>query len=291
MAPERAFETFVDKAAAYEEVMRTHRVGAGTFAELRQSLGARSMRHIIQVTGPALAAGLASVAMVDAIVGVKSAERKALADKLKLGFPGNVVADMGVAMNQLAQRLGPADREDLEGLANRIETRHMPGPFLEAWDAFLATYGWRGPSEMDLAHPRYADDPRVALRQIVGQGDFDPQRAQQRQIAERRAAYETLLRRSGWLRRLLLRRLHRVIECFAGTRDTPKHHNLLLHRIVRQRALIDGARWVRAGRLDAAEDILGLTFDDLESAERDPALDLRKLRTERTRFSSSSKHR
>jgi pyruvate,water dikinase len=40
------------------------------------------------------------------------------------------------------------------------------------------------------------------------------------------------------------------------------------------------------GRLDAADQVFDPTFDDLEAAARDAALDLRRLRTERTRFAT-----
>ena len=90
--------------------------------------------------------------------------------------------------------------------------------------------------------------------------------------------------RSGWLRRALLRRVHRIIDLFAGTRDTPKYLLLFLNYAVRKRALIEGRRLVREGRLDAAEDVFDLTFRELESAALHPSLDLREVREERMRF-------
>ncbi len=66
--------------------------------------------------------------------------------------------------------------------------------------------------------------------------------------------------------------------------DTPKYHAVMLTYAIRKRALIEGGRLVRDGRLDAAEDVFDLTFRDLESAALDPALDLRRVREERTRF-------
>ena len=59
---------------------------------------------------------------------------------------------------------------------------------------------------------------------------------------------------------------------------------MLLTYAIRKRALTEGTRLVTEGRLDAAEDVFDLTFRDLETAARDPALDLRGRRAERTRF-------
>ena len=141
---------------------------------------------------------------------------------------------------------------------------------------------------MDQVSPRYADDPDIALKQMsfmTGDDEgFDPEAAHKRHVEERRRAYEELMTRSGWLRRVLLRRVHRIIDLFAGTRDTPKHQIVLFNYALRKRALIEGKRLVREGRLDAAEDVFDLTSRDLESANLDPSLDLREVREERTRF-------
>jgi len=141
---------------------------------------------------------------------------------------------------------------------------------------------------MDLASPRYADDPTLALRPMsfmsVDDASFDPEVAHEHTVAERRRTYEELLSGSNWLRRIRLRRIHRIIELFAGTRDTPKHHLVIVNYAMRKRVLMEGEKLVENGRLDAAEHVFDLTFDDLENAEDDASLDLRRLREERTRF-------
>ncbi len=240
---------------------------------------------MFNVTMAALTAGMVSP---DLVIRKKSAEAKALAEKLKLGFTGNVVAEMGIALFRLARLLDRSDLEDVTRLAERVENRQMSAEFLSAWDAFLSKFGCRGPLEMDLASPRYADDPGLALMQMsfmaVDDEGFDPEAAHKRLVGERRRAYEALMSRSSWLRRALLRRVHRIIDLFAGTRETPKHHNLLFQYAVRKRVLIEGRRLVREGRLDAAEEVFDLTFRDLEAAALDPSSDLREVREERTRF-------
>ena len=218
----------------------------------------------------------------------KSEEARALADRLRRGLSGNVVVEQGIALYRLAKLLDRSDFDDLTALAERIEKREMPEEFLSEWDAFLRRFGHRGPHEMDLASPRYGDDPTLALQQMsymaVDEAGFDPAVAHQRNVEERRRAYEELLRRLGWLRRALLRRVYRLIELFGATRDTPKHHAVMLTYALRKRALIEGQRLVKEGRLDAAEDVFDLTFRALDAAARNPALDLRRLCAERTRF-------
>jgi pyruvate,water dikinase len=118
----------------------------------------------------------------------------------------------------------------------------------------------------------------------VDDSSFDPEVAHEFNIAERRRAYEVLMSSAGWLRRRKLRRLNRIIELFAGTRDNPKHHLVMVNHATRKRVLIEAVKLVESGRLDAAEHVFDLTFDDLEMADADPSLDLRQVREERTRF-------
>ena len=65
---------------------------------------------------------------------------KALAQKLKRGFKGNLVVEMGIALFRLAKLLDPSDFEETTRLAERVENREMPAEFLSAWDVFLSKY-------------------------------------------------------------------------------------------------------------------------------------------------------
>src|SRR3546814_5933251 len=106
--------------------------------------------------------------------------------------------------------------------------------------------------EMDLASPRYADAPQLALRQMslmaIDDKDFDPEAAHRRNIEERERAYAQLMCRLGPVRRALLRRVYRLRVLFAGTRDTPKHLNVLFNYAIRKRVLALGQGLVEEGR-------------------------------------------
>jgi len=285
LTPERARRAYRRRVDAFEAKITgdlDYDLPLGEFARTTtQSL----WPDLFNVTLPALAAGLVSPGF---LISKKSEEARALAGKLRRGLTGNLVVEQGIALFRLARLLDRCGLDDIEKLARRIEKREMPAEFLSEWDVFLRRFGCRGPHEMDVASPRYADDPVLALQQMsfmaVDEAGFDPEIAHQRNVEERRRAYEELLRRVGWLRRALLRRIHRLIDLFGGTRDTPKHHAVLVTYAIRKRALIEGKRLVNEDRLDAAEDVFDLTFDDLEAAANDPALDLRLLQVERTRF-------
>jgi len=285
VAPERVHEAYERGLDAYEYYFREELDYGLSFADFSRTIMAVFWR---QPMLGVLMAGLTAHSLVDRVTGTKSAETRELAAKLKLGFDGDVVVEMGIALFRLAKLLDPADFKDLTALAERVERRDLPSEFMNAWDAFLARYGWRGPLEMDLASPRYADDPRLALRQMsfmaVDDSDCDPEAAHRQRVEARRQAYAELMDRSGWPRRFFLRRVYRVMDLFAGSRDTPKHQIVLAGYAARKRLLIEGERLVETGRLDAADDVFNLTLADLERARSDASLDLRQVCEERTRF-------
>ncbi|MEM1204555.1 MAG: PEP/pyruvate-binding domain-containing protein [Acidobacteriota bacterium] len=287
LAPQRTSRELHDRAAAFEaEIAATdpHRPPG----ELARDLGERLQPKILSISMPALAAGLTAMKLIGKIVG-RSERRKELAEQLTLGVEGNLVAEMGMVLHELATLAGPEACADPEALARRIDGRRMPRAFLDSWDAFRERFGCRGPHEMDLASPRYGDDPALAAHQIAalsqaGDARDDPRATHAGLVARRRRAFRTLEGELPWYRRLVLRRLHTLVEHFAGWRDTPKHHNLMLHQVLRSGALETGRRWVEAGRLDRADDVFGLNLADLAEAADDPGLDLRRRRRERVAF-------
>ena len=287
LAPDRAWAAYRQRVDTFETRLTEDVEFDLPLDAFRQRYLRSSVMHFLEGTGPAFGAAVFALQVVDRVVG-SSSNAQALAQKLKQGFRGEIVTEMGIALSRMAQRLDPADFDDIPALAARIEQRDLPDAFLRDWDQFLDRWGCRGPNEMDVAQPRYADRPELVLQQMsymaTGHDDFDPEAAHERLVAERKQAYRTLMDRLGGVRRALLRRLYRVIERFAGTRDTPKHHLVLALDAVRTRVLKEGQRLADDGRLDVPEDVFGLTFDDLDAAAEDPSLDLRARREERMRF-------
>jgi pyruvate,water dikinase len=290
IAPERGSRRYRRKVEAFEAEMAGDVDGTIPLTEFARTHTQTFIEDIVNVTLPALIAGLASPGF---LISRRSQEASALAVKFRRGFTGNLVVEQGIALFRLAKLLGLSDSGDIAGIVERLQRREMPGAFMNEWNSFVGRFGCRGPHEMDVASPRYAGDPTLALEQIssmVVDDSFDPERAHRRHVKERRRAYEDLLPRLGWLRRALLRRIYRLTEAFGGSRDTPKYHAVLVTYAIRKRALIEGRRLVSEGRLDAAEDVFDLRFADLEAAARDRALDLRGTARERKRFSNLAAH-
>ncbi len=285
VAPERMYRSYQQRVKTFEAQLRQHLDSELALDEFRNRFEARMADEMFDVLMPVLVAGQVSP---DFMIGRNNAKLRALTARLRLGTPGNVVVEMGMAMYRMAQKLKPSDFRDLDRLVERIHCGQVPDDFLTAWNEFLTDFGWRGPLEMDLASPRYADDPRLALRQLsfMGVDDqrYDPRAAHQRQNKDRQSAYEELKGLLGPVRRRLLRRIYQLNERFAGTRDTPKHLIVLYNYAVRKRTLAAGRRLSQEGRLGLPEEVFALAFDDLKAADSDASLDLRKIAEERIRF-------
>lgn len=231
----------------------------------------------LAVIAPAVLAVQVFTRLAEPVVGGDD-ELRAHLDR---GFEGNVVVDMSVRMARLAQQVPPPHRGDMEWLRTQLANGGAPEALREEWSGFLARHGCRGPLEMDIAHPRYADAPDIALRQIAAMPITDPERAPAaaaaRQVAGRRTAAATVMRRTGPIRHALLRRLHAVIENFSGMRDTPKLHLLVMLQSLRHRLLDEGGRLHDAGRIDDPAHVFDLHLDELACAGGDARQDLRPL--------------
>ncbi len=214
-----------------------------------------TIRHVVECTMPGLMIGIAGLSLLEKLAG-----DAATASALTRGYRGNVVVEMGLALHAL-----PSDEAE-------------PSLDSPAWTAFVSEFGWRGPHEMDLAAPRYADDPAAAFDQARGmRSDFDPEAALNAAAQARETALDTVLERRSFLTRWLVRWADRWARSFAPTRDTPKHDYLRLFAALRRALERRGDTLVASGRLDDREAIFDLTIADLGRSEDDPDLDLRAI--------------
>lgn len=294
----RSIEAFVAPARAYRRYREREREVLAVLSApadhgmplpvLQRRLGMFMVATVIETAMPAMIAGVGASSALARLARKNCADEQRLVAQLMRGTSGNLVVDMTIAMFRMARMLPSADFDDLVLLARRIARRELPAAFLAAWEDFIETYGCRGPGEMDLANPGYCDDPLVLLRQMSFMAGaspaHDPEAAHRQLAAQREDAYRQLLQRFGPVRRLLLKRLYATSSMFAGTRDTPKHLNLLARQRIREHALATGESLVAQGRLDRPQDIFGLHYADLEPDPAGKSICLRRRRYERGNF-------
>lgn len=284
-APARYLERYRPAILRFESEVRS--VAPDVPVAALHDLHQHAFEVIMDVDLPTIYAWVAALGIFGALAKRADPRTRALLDRMARGIEGELVIEMGIEMFATARLLEPREFDDLARLAKRVESRELPAAFLEAWDALVRRFGARGPNEVELASPRYGEDPFLMLRQLsfmarAGPG-HDPKEAHERHVRERREAFVELSARFGWLRRALLRLAQRWTEAFAGERDTAKYHWVLTTYAMRRAVLARGDRLVAERRLDSRGDVFHLTFDELEAAERDAGFDVRGPADERRR--------
>lgn len=237
----------------------------------------------------ALGAGILAVQAFAALSQRWTRADPELAGALSSGFPGNVVVDMHEQMQRIRRLLPTYTAADLETLISASTQGMLPESAQAAWNAFMRRYGCRGPAEMDIAQPRYADSPAIAWAQILAM-PLDTMQSSghtaERQIARRHQASATVIAKAGPLRARLLRHLQCVIDRYAGERDTPKLHLLRMMQGLREQLMREGRRLEQRGQLERAEHIFDLSWADAVRAASAPSIDCRARRRENIAYTA-----
>lgn len=199
--------------------------------------------------------------------------------KLELALPHNVTTEMGLALYAVSQYLPVGLTED--ELEKRFADRSLPEEFYTAWEGFLHKYGHRGPIEIDIASPRYRDNPQFLIDLLFSlrntPDDQSPQAKFDWNQIERHRAFEKLCEEQhskGWLYAKELQWLYRVVETLAGYRETPKFQVIVAVDLVRQRVLKEAALLLQAQRLERIEQVFDLTLQELDEGIADVSIDL-----------------
>ena len=139
------------------------------------------------------------------------------------------------------------------------------------WQAFLETYGHRGLYEVDVANPRWREQPDYLLDILAAYAalapdnpPFDPQAQAQRRL---RAEAATLRQIPLWLRPWFRRILSRT-QIFSRYREQSKSHLVRLIDLARQVCLRAGDLLAQEGLLEERDAVFFLERDDLEAALR-----------------------
>ena len=211
---------------------------------------------------------------------------------LERALPHNVTIEMGLAMYRLARFEEVGACTSGSEFADRLRARAFSPEFLEAWDTFVETFGFRAPMEMDPATPRFYERPEqvfAQLRTMAGNTDPEgnPQAIYDRARAEREAAQEALLQvaaQKGKRRAARFAKDYATWVDLGGYRETPKYFFVLIADMFRRRVLQVAQSLVDAGRLDHPEQAFDLHMEDLDRGIADPQVDLRALAERNTRF-------
>ena len=209
------------------------------------------------------------VRLLEGVLGLASRrEARSLVGRL-LAASGNVAsAEQGYRVRQLA--------DSAAGDAAALAALRDPDPcawrrlaadasFRIAMEDYLDRYGHRAVFEMELASPRWADDPRYVLEQVRFHLDHpsapDPR---SRAAGVRRRAEAELAAIPAWLRPIARRILARA-RLGAALRENAKSGSAAAVALIRQMCLEVGRRLRAAGRIAAADDVFHLSLLEVEA--------------------------
>ncbi len=267
--------------------------GAEAVREARRLAGSVFVENMLPVVS-VIAGGMLSRAVLLKLTGDRAA-----VDAVLRGFKGNVTTEMDLEVGDLADlaRRHPAVVDCLTRQAPAAALAELPAveggaEFRAALDAFLDRFGMRGPSEIDISRPRWGEDPSPLIQVIVGslRGEAGAHRAQHaRQVREGEAAAERLVAGArhgllGPVRAALVGRMTRVMRGLLAGREHPK---FILIRVLGhvKTVLVDAGRELAArGRIERAQDVWYLDWEELIAALESPdppAVDLRPRIAER----------
>lgn len=270
--PAWADDFIEQKARAYRARVHAAAPGAPRLREARTALG--GMFKIMAEIGPRMGVGLIALGQLRRrFAGTSHA---ADVEALQRGLFGNVTMEMDLQVGDLADLARPypelvaALRHSKRDHASLQALRELPGgpAFVDAVETFLQRFGMRGSGEIDVARPRWADDPGLLLSSVAGsltRPEVGSHRAHfQRLQSESAAAGERLVAAAGGaLRGRWVKRLVQCVRYGLGVREHPKY--LLIRCIAELRAAVlsAAAELVKTGSLESAHDVWFLHYGEL----------------------------
>ncbi|MEU8313321.1 MULTISPECIES: rifamycin-inactivating phosphotransferase [unclassified Micromonospora] len=251
------------------------------------------------LSGQVIMAGMQAAWWLDDRLGEWLGERGAT-DTLTLSAPGNVTAEMGLALLDVADviRAYPevvAFLRDAAGDDFLDELPKLPGG-ARARDAiagYLDRYGMRCVGEIDISRPRWSERPATLVPLILDNvRTFAPgaaarrfahgrerAEAKAREVLDRLRALPDGDRRAAEAQAMIER-----VRTFAGYREYPKYDIVSRYAVYKQALTAEAGRLTRAGVLADPEDVFYLTFDEFRAVAATGRVDAGLIRRRREEF-------
>ncbi len=226
-------------------------------------------------------------------------ERNA-ADTLTLSAPGNITAEMGLALLDVADVIRPypevvAFLEGVEDDGFLDGLPALPGgtEARAAIEGYLDRYGMRCVGEIDITRPRWSERPSTLVPVILDNVRlFEPGAARRRFAQGRQQAQQKAQEVLSRLRALPdgqrkaeeTERMIDRVRTFVGYREYPKYGIISRYFVYKQALLAEAERLVRAGVLAETDDVFYLTFEEFHEVARSHQVDHELIRQRRDAF-------
>jgi rifampicin phosphotransferase len=248
--------------------------------------------RLLSGAAPVMLGGMGTIRIASQLLGTLVSEEEL--QVVLRGLPYNPTTEMNLALWALAQEVHaePATAALVQNtsppqLAAAYRSGSLPPSLQRGLTDFLAIYGHRSVSELDLGVTRWSEDPAYLLGVLANYLQFrDPEQAPDRQF--RRAAQEAMTmlteltrraQRMGRVRGLLVHFFLTRARALGGMREMPRFAIALL--LAQARAILwpVGDMLVQAGHLEQASDIFSLSLSEARAALN--GADLRAIVRER----------
>jgi len=287
--PESAGERWDAFLRSYEDsitaAVQSAAPGASSVRAAVEAVRGVFPKVLVPMAGPILAPGMIGLNVLRSFL--EGTVPDGMVDRISRGLDGNIVTRMDMQLGDLADSLRGNPELVASLTAARPDeaadlVRDLPGgpEFAQRWDAFLARWGHRGPGELDVAVPRWSDDPSSLMRSLVGMlhsGEVGDHRARHAEAkADAAAAQVQILEAAGrgpfgFLRRPLVRFLIRRVRAFLGMREHHKYAAVVALTAARRAIQSAAELAVQRGLLQSPDSVWMLEFDELIDAFEAPA--------------------
>ena len=219
-------------------------------------------------------------------------------EALTLGIAGNVVNEMNQSICELADLAALSPQ--LVTLFNKLDDDGNQwikqaalladsAPFMASWKDFLNRYGSRGPSEIDIARPRWYEEPLPVLRVIAGYLDNESGRYcinYPSLVKEREAAIQKLrsLVGAGSFCKIRIRIIDRLYHAMTEVGGMREHHKFMIIRliaVIKEILKRNAIHLAAAGKLAQPDDIWFLTWSELFNIYEEGSADTQNLIAQR----------
>jgi len=156
----------------------------------------------------------------------------------------------------------------------------------------MQKFGHRGPVELDIASPRYRDNPQFLFDLLLSMRNSEGQNPQEKfdlNQQKRKKTYDTLyeqIRSKSWMQSHTFQSLYRVMDTLGGYRENHKFYMIFAIDLLRQRILKEAQILVDAHRLESLQQVFDLTLEELDLAIVDQSLNLLELVKNNTSFTN-----
>ncbi len=162
-----------------------------------------------------------------------------------------------------------------EGIRGRLEASEVGRKWLAEFKDFLEEDGWRANRMSELNAPTWVEDMAPALgavKQFMTKGgDFDLDRHRQTLAADRAEAECDVLAKIPPAQREWFKVLMSLAQKSSSFSEEHNHYlDLLSHALVRRALVFWGDRLVKAGTIEASDDVFFITPDEIRKCGLTP---------------------